>query len=188
MGKDYFESCLIEHCSPTLANIKTANLFSVKCSCEEEVKEITKFYTSIFEKRGVSVYLLGVKKDYALIYVYREKKLISDLTNPEVEKYLDSIGYNTFSLSEMLSNLGKRVIENEEFSHEIGLFLGYPFLDVLGFIENMGKNYKYMGLWKVYNNVDAALTTFNKYNKCRSVYRRVFDLNKDIMKLTVKYV
>ncbi len=75
MGKDYFESCLIEHCSPTLANIKTANLFSVKCSCEEEVKEITKFYTSIFEKRGVSVYLLGVKKDYALIYVYREKNL-----------------------------------------------------------------------------------------------------------------
>lgn len=188
MGKDYFESCLIEHCSPTLANIKTANLFSVKCSCEEEVKEITKSYTSIFEKKGVSVYLLGVKKDYALIYVYREKKLINDLSNPEVKKYLDSIGYNTFSLSQMLSNLGKRVIENEEFPHEIGLFLGYPFLDVLGFIENMGKNYKYMGLWKVYNNVDAALTTFNKYNKCRSVYRRVFDLNKDIMKLTVKYV
>ena len=37
------------------------------------------------------------------------------------------------------------------FPHEIGLFLGYPFEDVMGFIENKGENYLCSGCWKVYS-------------------------------------
>ncbi|MDE7122430.1 MAG: DUF3793 family protein, partial [Oscillospiraceae bacterium] len=57
--------------------------------------------------------------------------------------------------------------DHHEFPHEIGIFLGYPIEDVLGFIENHGKNYVFNGYWKVYGNAEQARRTFSNYDKCR---------------------
>ena len=53
-----------------------------------------------------------------------------------------------------------------EFPHEIGYFLGYPYEDVHQFIVQRGENYKVFGAWKVYTNVEQALTTFDSYRAC----------------------
>ncbi len=53
-----------------------------------------------------------------------------------------------------------------EFPHEIGYFLGYPYEDVHQFIVQHGENYKVFGAWKVYTNVEQALTTFDSYRAC----------------------
>ena len=50
--------------------------------------------------------------------------------------------------------------------HEIGYFLGYPYEDVHQFIVQHGENYKVFGAWKVYTNVEQALTTFDSYRAC----------------------
>lgn len=41
----------------------------------------------------------------------------------------------------------------QQFPHEMGLLLGYPIEDVVGFMEHSGKEYLYSGYWKVYENV-----------------------------------
>jgi hypothetical protein len=51
--------------------------------------------------------------------------------------------------------------------HEIGLFLGIPLHDVLGFIKNSGKNYLYCGYWKVYEDVEGAKEMFEAYSKTK---------------------
>ena len=51
----------------------------------------------------------------------------------------------------------------EKFPHEIGLFLDYPLVDVIGFIRNTGKNCKCSGCWKAYGNAKEAEKTFCKY-------------------------
>lgn len=48
----------------------------------------------------------------------------------------------------------------EKFPHEIGLFLDYPLVDVIGFIRNTGKNCKCSGCWKAYGNAKEAEKTF----------------------------
>ena len=53
-----------------------------------------------------------------------------------------------------------------EFPHEIGYFMGYPYEDVHQFIVQHGENYKVFGAWKVYTNVEQALTTFDSYRAC----------------------
>ncbi len=35
--------------------------------------------------------------------------------------------------------------QGKQFPHEMGLLLGYPVEDVVGFMENNGKNYLYSG-------------------------------------------
>jgi len=65
------------------------------------------------------------------------------------------------------------------------VFLGYPLEDVLGFIENDGKNCLACGCWKVYANECAALAAFRRYEKCKSVYQRLFASGCPLSRLTV---
>lgn len=57
----------------------------------------------------------------------------------------------------------KKLREEPDFPHEIGLFLGYPLEDVKGFIENKADSSKCSGCWKVYGNEQKALKLFEKY-------------------------
>ena len=59
-------------------------------------------------------------------------------------------GYDSTEPEKAIEKLKMRLNETTEFPHEIGLFLGYPVGDVVGFIKNKGKNFKCCGCWKVY--------------------------------------
>ena len=50
--------------------------------------------------------------------------------------------FTPVALNRCIVKLIGRLQENEGFPHEIGLFLGYPPEDVLGFIENKGEFFK----------------------------------------------
>ena len=75
--------------------------------------------------------------------------------------------------------------ENNEFPHEIGIFLDYPLGDVIGFIVNQGRNFKCAGCWKVYCDECACRKTFAKYKKCRDVYVRLWQQGRSVLQLTV---
>ena len=88
---------------------------------------------------------------------------------------------------EALVHLIERLSELEDggFPHEIGIFLDYPLGDVIGFIENAGRNFKCSGCWKVYCNECEAVKLFAKYKKCRDVYVRLWQQGRSVMQLTV---
>lgn len=48
-----------------------------------------------------------------------------------------------------VSQLVRRLRRQEDFPHEVGLFLSYPPEDVAGFIANNARRCKCAGLWKV---------------------------------------
>ena len=82
-------------------------------------------------------------------------------------------------------HLAKRLSDSAEFPHEIGLFLGYPIVDVIGFIHNKAQNYKYCGLWKVYGDTEQAQKIFELYKKCERIYYEKWSSGRDIERLTV---
>ncbi len=49
------EDLIIKHCSPTLAGIKTGNLFSCSYTSIEDVERAVKRYNNIFIPRGVKI-------------------------------------------------------------------------------------------------------------------------------------
>ncbi len=65
-----------------------------------------------------------------------------DLRKPGVLNFLSAIepNYRAASFRRLLDVLIERFHCSGEFPHEIGLFLGYPLHDVIGFIFNRGKN------------------------------------------------
>lgn len=179
------EEMLITHCSPTLAGMKTGNLFTCPCESIQEIEEQIQKWNQILSPKGVQITLLRMLKDRALIYVYRPKKLMVDIQREDAKCLLREQGYKNYEANACIAELMNRLSTYKEFPHEIGLFLGYPLEDIKGFIEHKGKNCKCVGCWKVYCNEQEARKTFAKYKRCTNIYQRKLNEGHSIEKLVV---
>ncbi|MBR2283998.1 MAG: DUF3793 family protein [Ruminococcus sp.] len=182
------EDILVRHCSPTLAGLKTANMFTCRYECEKELRcDICRFNRAMSGK-GIIALPLRYTDGRALIYIYRPSSLEHDLSSSEACRVLEDCGYccegcrsNT---GKLLSRLISRLNKEEGFPHEIGLFLGYPPEDVVGFIEK--KECTYSGLWKVYGDAEKAKEKFARYQKCTEVYCERWSEGVPLSRLIVK--
>lgn len=179
------EEYLIRNCAPTLAGLKTANLFT--CPADDKaavLAEIRRISRILFPK-GLRLVPLRFSDEKALIYLYRPRKLSADISNEAAAAILHRRGYDTACPDRCVAQLMQRIRAQGAFPHEIGLFLGYPPEDVLGFIENGGKCCKCVGCWKVYGDEIAAKKRFALYKKCTRVYCDRWANKNDIERLTV---
>lgn len=176
------EQSIIAYCSPTLAAISTGNLFN--CSSEGLVEEVAEC-NGCLNCKGVLTRVLRDKDGRALVYVFRPRKLWEDLKAPGVMEFLEGLGYRRGSICSLLAQLGERVQQSDSIPHEIGIFLGYPLEDVVGFIENKGKNFKCAGYWKVYSDEQSAQQTFRKFRYCTQLYGQRFLQGSTVQQLTV---
>lgn len=180
------EELLVTHCSPTLADIKTANLFNCPCENLTSLKKQITVWNKILNPKGIRMVLLKFVKGKALIYVYRPNRLEKDLDHAEVRRLLLENGYqNVKNIEDCIQYLSKRLDEYEEFPHEIGLFLGYPVRDVESFIENKGKKYKCIGFWKVYHDENGAVKKFQEFKHCTKCYKEKIQEGQPIETLIV---
>lgn len=179
------ERYLIEHCSPTLASVKSANLFTWSFAPEMLPEQQIGYWNQELKALGISLVVLKIQKQKALIYVCRKKRLQERLKEEKIASFLRMYGYEENDADYALEKLKARLAQAEGFPHEIGIFLDYPLEDVVGFIENAGQNYKCSGCWKVYCNECETQKLFAKYKKCKEVYRRLWMQGRDIRTLTV---
>lgn len=175
---------IVKHCSPTLAKLKVGNLFSYKYCSEEILQQELNRNNTLLNSKGIYFYILKRHNNIALIYVYRKNSLESQLSSREIQHFLSQRGYSSYSIEACLHML-KKHLKTCDFPHEIGIFLGYPLEDVNGFIKNKGNNYKHVGYWKVYGNLNATLEIFRKFQKCTDIYCAKYACGYDLTRLTV---
>lgn len=176
---------LVRHCSPTLAGIKTGNIFRTAYSSRDEMLAFVRHWNALLGCKGLRFVPLQYDGKTALIYAYRPSLLEQDICCGEACDMLRMRGYCTSSCSRCIMKLIERIDEGGEFPHEIGLFLGYPAEDVHGFIENKAENCKCVGCWKVYGDEAAAKARFERYKSCTEQYCRQFEQGQTLERLTV---
>ncbi len=179
------ERYLIEHCSPTLAGLKTANLIHVPVESGSALRQELCQWNRLLGAKGVTLIPLAVKNGKALVYVCRFSHLQRELEETATAAFLSGYGYAGQSAGKAVSTLRRRVCEQDGFPHEIGVFLGYPLEDVLGFINSGGKGCKCCGCWKVYCNECEARKRFEQFKKCREIYSRLWNSGRTVYQLTV---
>ncbi len=162
-----FGQKLALHSAPTLLGIKCASLISLNKK-EFDVDGYSAEFNHRAAVKGLQSRILCKCKNHMLLFVYSEKLLAARLADANVQKLLVKCGYpENCSVELCLAHLSERIRESGDFPHEIGIFLGYPLEDVVGFIQNKGDNYKLCGFWKVYGCEESARRTFANYEKCR---------------------
>lgn len=165
-----FGQSLAFHIAPTLLGIKCASLLSL---LPEEFD--LDFHTELFNHKTAAKGLkcrtlcnCG-KRVLVLFYNESERLLKKILHDKAVCNTLKGYGYKiNEDIDNQLCHLAYRIKTSICFPHEIGIFLGYPIEDVIGFIENKGENFKLCGTWKVYGDEKSAKHTFDNYVKCRN--------------------
>lgn len=207
------EDLIVRHCAPTLAGLKTGNMFTATFASKAQLDSEVHQLNQILADKGLRVTVLRIacyatqskisretnnktgskcrgthcSKGCirALIYIYCPCRLQSDLDAEEAKDILLRFGYKESSLDGCISRLADRIYECDEFPHEVGLFLGYPPEDVQGFIEFGGRKSKASGYWKVYGDVDHAQKQFERFSKCTGVYLECLGRGLPITKLAV---
>lgn len=162
----HFEKALAYHAAPTLLNRKCGSLVSLSVQ-EYDINAHTARFQQEMLHSDLRIRVIERHKTRKLLFVYRGKLLSERLAYPSVRQFLLAFGYQAdWSAEICLDLLCQRLIQ-QDFPHEIGIFLDYPLEDVKGFIQNCGMNCKYCGYWKVYGDVTHAKQLFECYRQCR---------------------
>lgn len=155
---------LAMHCAPLLKRMAVANVLTLSRKQALGIKGMLK-------NTEIECYILKADCGRVILYLYRKDILQSCLQQEDVRYFLKKYGYPDKEIVDMLKRLSQRIRlyadGQTDFPHEIGAFLGYPLADVESFIENRGKNYVYLGYWKVYHDVEQAVKTFRLFDKER---------------------
>lgn len=221
-----FQAALVRNCSPTLAGIKPASLFtypgvyarqdgsSATAAIEDRRTRLLNIIAQCnheLDPLGIHLSVLVWRPCGALVYAYRPADLMHYLSDPQAASALAAEGYDIRDLLSSLVHLAARITQASsnaaesaygdslcalaqdracdrgctcEFPHEIGYFLGYPYEDVHQFIVQHGENYKVFGAWKVYTNVEQALTTFDSYRACTQYLTYIYQQGCTLGQLT----
>lgn len=178
------EELVVRCCAPTLASLKTGNMFNWRCESEAELRAEIRKLNRRLRAKGLRVLPLRYRNGTALVYVYRPRQLTADLQNETACALLNACGYPCGNANRCVRSLKARLAQEADFPHEIGLFLGYPPEDVQGFIYRKGEE-KWSGSWKVYGDVAAAKKTVARYRKCTDVYLKELAHGRALERLAV---
>ena len=167
-----FESVLVEQCAPTLVGLKPASLFRYQPGPSDEGRVPLARWKGALAARGIRVRVLKAcpRTGAWMIYLYREVWITRILCQPEIQDFLRRQGYRPEEgCQAMLTRLSRRLCLEEDYPHEIGVFLGYPLEDVEGFIRHRGRDFTCCGYWKVDGDAAAAQRRFGCYRRCTRI-------------------
>lgn len=160
MDLENIETQLALQCAPLITGLKVSNLLIISKGNEEVVKRI-------LNRTGISYYRLIQTRTKTTFLLFRRNELEEFLSDENVRNVLMKAGYKSLQIDKILRTFSLRyeayMQGDKSFPHEMGLLLGYPVEDVVGFVENNGKNFLYSGYWKVYENQKAKVKLFDKF-------------------------
>lgn len=173
MNKNHIDTQFVMQCAPLIAGLKCSNLLMVQKVQQTDAIRMLK----TLESDGIYYRTLHLSNAKMTMLIYRKEELTDHLNRPEIRQFLSWMGYETTKLDEVLDVFVGRYRNHREdiaaFPHEMGILLGYPLVDVIGFMENEGKNFLYNGYWKVYGNLHNTVTLFQHFQMAE---KQVFTL------------
>ena len=179
------DEIVIRCCAPTLAAIKTGSLFNCAFASRGEMTASLRAINQCLLHKGVCAIPLRYRDGKALIYLYRPAMLEKDLCEPIAEDILKEAEYPDDSSMRRIVWLIHRLEDSDTFPHEIGLFLGYPAVDVRGFMQH--GECKYTGLWKVYESDPVqAQRLFARCRHCTKAYLQRNQEGWSLSRLTIQ--
>ena len=161
------------------SDLESARVIRLARSAVEAYARLTSAY-------DVELVIVHESPERLALLAYRPSAVGQLLEDAQCEAYLRGHGYDTTDARSVIASARERMeayytsvarkkcarhcispcdCPDVAFPHEIGVLLGYPIADVVGFIENKGKGAKDCGFWKVYDSPEAAQRMFEEIKR-----------------------
>jgi hypothetical protein len=169
--RDCLASFLVLEVAEVLERVKPANLVNIankRRPCGRNLYQLWKAYgADLLSGSGLQVRELADRKNSVLLLFYRPEVLTELMSRKSVAGILGRSGYSDLgNLDGVLGELAKRVSGNG-FPHEIGVFLGYPIKDVVGFMGWTQLSFSCQGPWKIFGDPSESLRLAETHRQCR---------------------
>ena len=153
---------IVEQLGPTVLGIKPSELLNVSLY-DERIWEEFKALFSQQEQLGLrEIRQVNVRQQ---VLFYHRITLDSILREKHNQAFLGTINYpKTYSLDIYLNHIIEK-IRSKEFPHEIGIFLGYPLKDVLGFMKRIPFTYVETKGWRIYGDSQSSYEIYDRYQQ-----------------------
>lgn len=162
---------ILELLGPVILGSKPSEILNISSKDKEKnikIKDIELFFNNcsrisyeIIHKGNGSIRVLFINKE-ALQLKLENKKCLN---------FLKFIGYPTnYNLDQYINVLMDKLKE-EDFPHEIGIFLGYPLKDVVGFMGYGKYEFYKTKYWKIYGDPEISAEVYNRFLEDRKTMR-----------------
>jgi hypothetical protein len=176
--RDYLLAKVACEVAPTLLGIKPASLMSFSAYTKNLCQLWEKYQREVCSVLQLQYFEMKKTERHTLVLFYHHDMLARILDNNKSKALLKSLGYKKGVTSTQILQILQKKIEHV-FPHEIGLLLGIPPEDVIGFINNKGENCLLCGYWKVYHNPQHAGNIFQIYDMTKSkVMQQICNMQK----------
>ncbi|MGL5314104.1 MAG: DUF3793 family protein [Peptostreptococcaceae bacterium] len=168
---------VLEVLGPVILGSKPSEILNISTKDglrDNKIEEIENFFSNCMK---ISYKIINTYDGGTRILFINEESLANLLSNKKCINFLKFIGYPTEYNLDDYTNVLIEKLHSSEFPHEIGIFLGYPLKDVVGF---MGYgNYKFYKTknWRVYGDPSISEKVYNKFVSDRNRMKELLKLN-----------
>lgn len=168
--EDYLLSLIAYGTAPTIREEKPSSLMTFTRAGRNLYDLWENFGPQVCQKLNLEFTRLRDTKDSVRVLFYKTGLLEQCLNKSSNREFLNEMGYaSTITLEDCIEKLRERF--ECVCPHEIGIFLGIPLEDVVGFISHKGENSLLCRYWKVYHAPERALKLFRSFDKARQDIR-----------------
>lgn len=168
---------LLELLGPVLMGSKPSEIISIPyydINKDNKIKEINNHFSKC---RKINYIIIDKENKGLKVLFINNNSLIKTLSCKKCQSFLRFLGYpKDITLDSCLSHLITK-IKGDFFPDEIGIFLGYPIKDVVGFMgygNYKSYNTKY---WRVYGDPKPSEDLYSKFLYHRNKMRQMLSNN-----------
>lgn len=169
--RDCLASFLVLELAEVLQGAKPANLVCLankRRSCGRNLYHLWKQHgRALLDQSGLQVKVLADRGSSILLLLYCPLALEALLALKSVQVILGRAGYEAPSDMELVLRELELRMAGEGFPHEVGVFLGYPLKDVVGFMGWAQLSFTCQGPWKIFGNPTESLRLAETHRECR---------------------
>ncbi|MDO4576053.1 MAG: DUF3793 family protein [Planctomycetia bacterium] len=133
----------------------------------------------ILELLDLPYHILRKEDDGVLILFYHPETMTKTLRNPQNARFLERFGFPMNGTpARQLERLQER-FSKVTIPHEVGIFLGYPLKDVVGFIQNAPR-VPVRGMWQVFGDPRESLRIMEMYREIETRTETILTLFDDL--------
>ncbi|EIW19800.1 MULTISPECIES: DUF3793 family protein [Pelosinus] len=165
---DFFFKWLAVELAPTIYGEKPGTLLNLMDSSKIFMKTMWLQYGEALLANGNVEWLVLKNEPHSMkILFYRVDLLNSYVNDEENRRFLERFGYHTsMSLEDLLLYFKGRF--QSMCPHEMGILLGIPLKDVMGFMGMGKEGHTCQGMWKVYGDPETSLGIMQRMEEMKS--------------------
>ncbi|AOT70210.1 DUF3793 family protein [Geosporobacter ferrireducens] len=181
--KTSFLYWLTEILGPVILGAKPSEILSFRLHEADSIMKIEAIQSIFNQSSKIAYKQISYHNNCIKILFYHPTLLEDTLKDQKNLRFLQHIGYNTaYDLENYLDHLTEKIARGN-IPDEIGIFLGYPLKDVLGFIGHPSLKLTKINGWRVYGDERLSDRRYNEILRTKNEIRSMLQCNtpKDIL-------